>query len=471
MKTGMMTGRTQSPGKTGKSKQSRQINRNDENGVRTTARRENGWIEPAIVFIFLNSLGFPGNFTLVFGEFLGTVIDYACFLLMIAIMLITSAEHVEDIVILELKEKYRSIYLNAGVILICSVIGTRGSPAELITCIRLGVTVLFTLWLGERYSIRELLEKVYISQVIFIVMNLVFVTVFSRFVYRESASYANDFVGLYSAKNGIGSELAFGILVQLLLWKEYDDAGQKIRASFICVLGVQLVMMLLTHNWGSFLCLGAAVIYLMMKPGNGTRHRLPAGWIFVGGSVLFLAVALTVMPIFKPFFDAIGKDATLTGRIPLWEQALKVLKGDRLITGYGYGMFWRDPEAVALIHRGFDEYSFMANMVAGSHNQLIELLLNTGIAGIAAYFIAMLDSMKHIYELSESQYRLCSCYIIFFTIYCFTERAAGTHEFLTLFTYYILGVACNREDTVQENVHLTEITRLVHSREGAGSCR
>ncbi len=409
-------------------------------------RKQNIWIEPAIVFIFLNSLGFPGNYTRVFGDIIGTLTDYGAFLLMIVVMLVSSADTVEDIVLIELKEKYRSIYLTAGVILLTSMIATGGALSELVTCIRLGVTVLFALWLGEKYSIRDLLGKVYIAQIIFVLINLLFTTVFSGFVYRLSESYSKDFVGIYSTKNGIGSELAFGIMMQVLYWKECLQQKETIRLSSVVFLGIQTVMLLLTHNWGSFLCLIAALTYLfLMKPGSHGRMRLPLGWVFILGTVGFLALALTIIPLFKPFFDAIGKDATLTGRIPLWEQALKVLKGGRLITGYGYGMFWRDPEAIALMHSGFAENSFMGNMVSGSHNQLIELLLNTGLLGTVAFFVAMLDCMKHIYEMNEGQYRLCSCYILFYLIYCFTERAAGTHEFLTFFTYYVLGVACNRE--------------------------
>ncbi|MDO5435326.1 MAG: O-antigen ligase family protein [Clostridia bacterium] len=402
------------------------------------------WVYPAVVFILLNSFGFPGNLTLVFGDALGTLIEYGAFLLMIAIMLLTSADNIADILVLDLKAKYTPVYLFTAVLFCTSMIITRFSGTELITCVRLTVTVLFALWACEYFSLQEMLRLVYITQIIFIAFNLLFVTVFRSYVYRESAGYANDFVGLFSAKNGIGSELAFGIMMQLLLGREYRFAQERVSLSFVIVLTVQILLLALTHNWSSFICLAVPVIWLILYDRRGGAVRLPLGWIYIIGSIGFIIVALTVIPIFTPLFEAIGKDATLTGRIPLWRQALKVLRGKYLLTGYGYGMFWRNPSAVKLLHSGFDEYSFMAQQMSGAHNVLIEMLLNSGILGIGAFFAAMIACMKRPRELEEKNYVFCACFVLLFMIYGFTERSFGTHEFLTLFLFYTMGLACSK---------------------------
>ena len=114
--------------------------------------------------------------------------------------------------------------------------------------------------------------------------------------------------------------------------------------------------------------------------------RLPLGWAYIGGSITFLFAALTLMPHLEWFFRAIGKDATLTGRIPLWNRILVVMMNHHTFTGYGYGMFWRDSQAIALIHAGFHEHSFLGTMTTGAHNMLLEFWLNSGLMGIAAFF-------------------------------------------------------------------------------------
>ncbi len=412
-----------------------------------SASRKSSAIDLIISFIFLNSLGFPGNFTRVFGDWLGVVVEYVAFLLMIAVMLMTSADNVMEMVVLDLRKRYASIYLLAVVLFATSMVVTVSISKQTITCVRFTVTVMFTLWLCNQFSLQEVLERVYFAQILFIGVTIVFVVLFSSYVHRESAAYADDFVGLYSAKNGAGSELAFGILVQVVLLRLYKRQRKQVPREFIIVLAVQAVLLFMTHNVGAMLTLAVPAIYLLhFQPRWGVQWRLPLGWMYVVGSVGFLVVALTIIPLFSPLFEALGKDATLTGRTPLWEASLNLIMNNNTLMGYGYAMFWRDEAAVALLHSAFDENSFMAQQMSGSHNVLIEMLLNSGVLGVGTFFITMLATMKRIRELDEDRYIWCSGYVIFFMMYGFTERAFTTYEYLTMFLCFTLGAACCRED-------------------------
>ncbi|MBQ8555344.1 MAG: O-antigen ligase family protein [Clostridia bacterium] len=411
------------------------------------ASRKRSAIDLIIIFIFLNSLGFPGNYTRVFGEWLGTVVDYCAFLLMIAVMFMTSANNVMDVVVLDLRRKYMSIYLLVVVLFVSSMLVSVSPSKQIITCVRFSVTVLFTLWLCNQFSLQSVLERVYYAQIIFVALTLVFVLIFPAYVYRESAAYAGDFVGLYSAKNGAGTELAFGVMVQVVLLRMYAQQKAPVSRLFIIFLGLQTVLLFLTHNTGSLFCLMVPVVYLLqLQPKWGVSGRLPLGWMYVVGSVGFLIFALTIIPLFEPLLNAIGKDATLTGRVPLWEAALELIMGNNTITGYGYAMFWRDEAAVDLLHSAFDEYSFMASQTSGAHNVIVEMLLNSGVLGVGVFFLTTLDSLKRIQELQENRYLWCSAFILFFMVYGLTERAFSTHEFMTMFLFFALGTACCRED-------------------------
>lgn len=412
-----------------------------------SASRKSSAIDLIIIFIFLNSLGFPGNFTRVFGDWLGTVIEYTAFLLMMAVMLMTSADNVMDIVVLDLRKRYASIYMLVGVFFVTSMLVTVSPSKQIITCVRFSVTVLFVLWLCNQFTMQEILEKVYFAQILFLLLTIVFVVVFPGYVHRESAAYAGDFVGLYSAKNGMGTELAFGILVQVVLLRMYNLQKKPIPQEFVIVLGVQAVLLFLTHNVGAMFCMAVPVIYLLrFQPRWGVQWRLPLGWMYIVGSVGFLIAALTILPLFAPLFEAMGKDATLTGRTPLWEACLELIMNNNTLMGYGYAMFWRDESAVALLHSAFDEHSFMAQQMSGSHNVLTEMLLNSGVLGVAAFFVVMLSTMKRIRELEEDRYIWCSAYVIFFMIYGLTERSFTTHEYLTMFLFLTLGAACIRPE-------------------------
>lgn len=404
-------------------------------------------IDLIVIFIFLNSLGFPGNYTRVLGGWLKSVVDYGAFLLMIAAMLMTSADKVMDILVIDLKRKFWSVYLFGAVLFASSMLVTIDPGLQIITCIRVSVTLLFALWLCSQFSLQQVLERVYYAQIIFIAVTLVFVTLFSGYVHRESAAYAKDFVGIYSAKNGAGSEFAFGILVQLVLLRLYRAKRKAPSLLFILMLSVQLMLLVLTHNVSSMVFLTISAVYLLwVEPRSVLLRRLPLGWMYIAGSVGFLIVALTILPLFAPLFEMLGKDASLTGRVPLWEASLALIFETHTLGGYGYAMFWRDPHAVARLHSAFDQHSFMAQQLSGSHNVLIEMLLNCGVLGVVSFFIAQIACMKRINELDESRYLWCSAFMIFYMLFGFTERAFATHEFMTMFLFFTLGAACCREE-------------------------
>ena len=404
-------------------------------------------IDLIVIFVFLNSLGFPGNYTRITGDWLKSLVDYSAFLLMIGVMFMTSADHIMDILVIDLKKQYWAIYLFGAVLFGSSMLVSISPRLQIITCVRVSVTLLFALWLCGQFTMQQMLERLYYAQILFVLATLLFVTFFPGYVHRESAAYANDFVGLYSAKNGAGTELAFGVLIQLVLLRLYSVRRITPSSIFVSLLGLQLLLLVLTHNVSAMFCLAASALYLFyMEPRMPLFHRMPLGFMYIAGSVGFLAASMTILPIFTPLFELFGKDATLTGRVPLWEACLALILETHTLFGYGYAMFWRDPWAVARLHSAFDEHSFMAQQLSGSHNLIIEMLLNTGVVGVGAFFLALLVSMKRIRELSAPRYLWCSAFMIFYMLFGFTERAFSTHEFMTLFLFFTLGAACCRED-------------------------
>ena len=275
-------------------------------------------IDLIIIFIFLNSLGFPGNYTRLVGGWLKSIVDYGAFLMMIAAMLMTSADTIMDILVIDLKKKYWPVYLFGAVLFGSSMLVSISPSLQIITCVRVSVTLLFALWLCNQFSLQQVLERLYYAQILFIALTLVFVGLFPGYVHRESAAYAKDFVGIYSAKNGAGSEFAFGILVQLVLLRLYRAKRLSPSPLFILTLSVQLMLLVLTHNVSSMLFLAISALYLLfIEPRSALLRRLPLGWMYVAGSVGFLVAALTILPFFAPIIEMLGKDATLTGRVPL----------------------------------------------------------------------------------------------------------------------------------------------------------
>ena len=404
----------------------------------------NAIIDLIIIFVLVNSFGFPGNYTKAFGASLGTLIEYTSFLLQIFLMLVTSGDSILEIRIINLQKKYSSIYFMLAVITGCSMLVTISRSKEIISCVRVSTTALFGIWIMEHYSIRRILEIIHQAQIIFVFFNVVFALFFKG--YRDwTSSYASYYIGLYGTKNEAGMQLALGITMQILLLRIYLEEKRQISQLFMGFLLLQIGLLFLTKSTGAYLVAFVPAVYILhFEKKWGVERRFPLAYLYIIASIGFIFFALTIIQWFAPLLESIGEDASLTGRVPLWQRVITIMQQSHTLTGYGYGMFWFNDSAVSLFHAGFDKYSWAGNMRAGAHNVILELWLNVGLLGIASYFVMLLDSFKRITEMGESQYLFCFIFIFSFMMHGFTERAFGTYEFHTLFLFMSCALGCNR---------------------------
>lgn len=392
-----------------------------------------------LIFIFLNALGFPGSYTRVFGSSFGMLIEYTSFVFQLYLMLSLSAEKFMDIKLINLSGNFFPIYLFIMVVTISSMLVTSDRGEQLISCLRLSVTIFFGIWVATNLEVKEILECLYYAQILFILASIAFPVLFHAYDYR-TASYASSFVGISGVKNAVASEISFGLIMQALYWRVKVDNNERISFSFIIVFLMQCSVLILAQSTGALFkaLIPSAYIAFFERPGK----RLPLGIIYIVGSIAFIIGALTIIPIFEPLLNAIGKDATLTGRIPLWNQLINVMQRSHTFFGYGYGMFWRDKYAIAAFHAGFDEYSFMGNMTSGAHNNIIELWLNTGLVGAATFFTTVFFSLANIGKTDRVHYQFVAAYMLYYLINGWTERCWGTYEFGVMFLFITLGMSC-----------------------------
>ncbi len=409
--------------------------------IRKNERHNDLKIELLVVFAILISLGFPGSFTKIFGDSLGTLLEYAAFLIEILAMLLSSGDSWLDIHLIHLEKRYNVLYLFITVVFIESMLVSRYPAEELISCTRLGVTLLFAIWLQEQFEFEHVVELFGIAQAIFILFCVIFIVGYPGYAYESGTNFTHALKGLYFTKNSFASELSFGILIVAYIIREKRKSIQNCKG-WMLLLGVQIVFILMCQATGPVFATALALIPLFLPK----QIRFPLGWGYVVCNVCFLFGTLTLMPYFEWMFEAIGKDASLTGRIPLWNRIIDVMMGHKTLTGYGYAMFWRDSRAYGLIQSGFSKWSSLSQITTGGHNVLLELWMNIGLIGIACFFLAILYSMRHIDEISEKKYYFSSMILVYFMINGLTERCfGGTYDYKTLGLFLILAICCNRQ--------------------------
>ena len=153
-----------------------------------------------IVCIILNSLGFPGRYTELFGNSISTLCEYGCFALQIILMMTSGSRGLMELKLIDLKAKYIPVYLVPVVFGVESMLVSRYSQEQVITCVRFGVTVLFAVWLAETYTAEEILKMIYYALAAFAGATLIFLVIAPGRAFIHEVS-DHDFAGILQTKN------------------------------------------------------------------------------------------------------------------------------------------------------------------------------------------------------------------------------------------------------------------------------
>lgn len=387
-------------------------------------------------------LGFPGILAETYG-FLTPLLDYGSSGVEVLIMLLASGDSMGDLLVLDFKKKYGPLYGMMAAMLVMTFLVTSDVKAELTTCLRLAVTVLFGLWLADHYDAERLLEIICNAQGIFVLLNLLLFFVFQRwgFYYDEEGRYL--FHGLMNRKNSLGEELAYGLVLQTALFCIQKRAKKTPKPFLWFTLGAQLFLLFSTKAVGALFTAVVPIAYLILH--DKMRGRLPRfhwSYIYIVVSVGFLFAALTILPLFSPLLESLGKDATLSNRTIMWEEIIPFMLEGHTFTGYGMLMFWDNKRALKSLQDRYGRDSWFRTMNFGSHNTLLEMWLDVGLIGLALYFLMFLYSFRRVRNFSEEQYLVCSAFVLPLMIRGLTERSYTNSGYLTLFLFVMLGIAC-----------------------------
>jgi exopolysaccharide production protein ExoQ len=190
-------------------------------------------------------------------------------------------------------------------------------------------------------------------------------------------------VGLFGSKNEMGGMsaltalLGFGLAASVPLpW--------LLRLLGAAGFAVGLTGAVLAQSLGALgyipIGIGALVAVLLLR-----RLRLPAALVAAVFCALALvlagiAVAANADRLASAFFEATGKDMTLTGRVELWEVAVNLI-AERPLLGSGYQAFWvqGNPAAEAL----WAHFDIASRSGFNFHNVYFSNAVEIGLAGIA----------------------------------------------------------------------------------------
>jgi O-antigen ligase len=193
---------------------------------------------------------------------------------------------------------------------------------------------------------------------------------------RMSDLFPGSWRGVFFDKNGFGDEMALGVMIFLAA----AALVPRRRWLWLACAGFAFLLILLSTSKTSLVAMmiGLAAFGLVALARRG-----PAMAVIM----TFMAVVAFALAAGLIVFDAdallglLGKDASLTGRGPIWSAVLRQIH-TRPWTGFGYGAVWTDQSGWGPLAWIVHDAKFRPNH---SHNGWLETWLGLGYWGLASW--------------------------------------------------------------------------------------
>ena len=278
------------------------------------------------------------------------------------------------------------------------------------------------LYLATRYSFKEQLDILAWTFATIIILSVIFAVVLPKYGIM-GALHAGALRGIYTHKNQFGVHI---VLATVIFFLKAIDAQQRswifwlllitsISLNILCKsttsVGTMLIMLIL------------CIVYRIFR----WRYE-----ILVSTILVFLIVGIASWLFFfnfigtDAFFEAIGKDPTLSSRTEIWKQVWEAIQLKPWL-GYGSAAFWDGLEGASK----YVELAVRAK-VAYAHNGFLDILLGTGFIGLSLFLISFsVTTIRSLFLLRTTNTVESFWPLLFLTYLIFTNLTEGTLASLT----------------------------------------
>ncbi|HVW57552.1 MAG TPA: O-antigen ligase family protein [Rhizobiaceae bacterium] len=190
--------------------------------------------------------------------------------------------------------------------------------------------------------------------------------------------------GIFVHKNSLGWYA--GILVMVATAAVIDRVLGMRRIAFVSLI-VGLICLVGSGSMTATIAAVAAGVLFWFYSTLPKSHGI-SRTVFVLVFVEIIVLLLFALEEFLvPVLEALGKDATLTGRVPLWRLVDQEI-ARHLLLGFGYQAFWTEanPEAWAI-------WSQIHWMAPHAHNGFRDTLLSFGIVGTSLFAFVLIRAL------------------------------------------------------------------------------
>ncbi|NKJ74473.1 O-antigen ligase family protein [Rhizobium leguminosarum bv. viciae] len=262
-----------------------------------------------------------------------------------------------------------------------STLWSIGPTTTLRRAIGLLFCVLLAYVLAIRFTPRQLLFLLFVTLGACIVLSVVMSVVSPGLAIMPDGAMR----GVFIHKNVLGW---YASLMTLVATAVLIDGTLGLRRTAFILLAAGVICLASSGSMTAIIATSAAyclIGFYSLLQRSSSIGRVVIVLFFVQ---LSLAILISLHEFLVPALEALGKDATLTGRVPLWELVDREIS-DRWLLGYGYQTFWTDanPEATNI-------WLKIGWAAPHAHNGYRDILLSFGIMGMVPFVLMLLRAIR-----------------------------------------------------------------------------
>jgi exopolysaccharide production protein ExoQ len=296
---------------------------------------------------------------------------------------------------------------------------------------------LFGLYFATRFNLKQQVELIactlLIGAFLSVIVAFIFPTVGIHQAFEENPG---AWRGIYGQKNALGSMMVLSALTFFTLPKKSSNLYKWFGLS------CSLLLILLSNSKTSLVIF--VLLILIIALYKRFRWQGNISIIFLNiGILTFTCVTLIVVSYWIELLTGLGRDPTLTGRIPLWGAAIGRLM-QRPLLGYGFSAFWAPKSSYAIeVGRAIGTGWIAPN----AHNGLLDLALGTGLVGVSlfliSYFTSFIQALKLAYATKNPENLWPLAYLSFLAMINVTESRLLGQFNLCWILYVSLALTIN----------------------------
>ncbi len=248
------------------------------------------------------------------------------------------------------------------------------------------------IFIGLEYRRPKIVLIYEVLSVLLVIGSLALIAKYPNPAIDTEYDIAGAWRGMLKYKGYAGTIMAFAGTIFLLRISQWKRLGWPGRAYGLAFLGLCLLLVYKSKSaTGQIAFVGAAGVFLLGVAWLRWGDRLqPRHWKAIALVVACLIpIALISIPV---LFGLFGRDISLTGRVPLWKTLVPFFKA-KPVFGWGFGdAFWLSDEVEKV-------WQVITWKPGTAHSGLVEVLLDTGLAGLAALtgFLAITSALTVAY--------------------------------------------------------------------------